>query len=300
VSDVHAPLRGDAAKARRVLKGALPQAPPGLLDDTTGRDYSRKLQLFSAFAEPELRQAIASLELERGMCVLDAGCGTGEALGWLADEVGQHGLVVGLDLAAAHASATHATARPGTAVLQADLCRPPLAAGSFDLVWAVNTINHLRDPLAGVKCLATLLRSGGRLALGQSALLPEMFFAWDGRLERLTNEAVRQYYRDRYRLEEHDLAGVRALLGWLRGAQLREVMVRTLVIERVAPLRAADQVYFLEAIFRGTWGERLRPYLSRDDYEELMHLCAPGDCRFALKRPDFHFLQTFTLAVGKA
>ena len=296
---MRAPLRGVAAEARRVLKPA-PSDPPGLLEDTTGRDYSRKLQLFSAFAEPELRQAIASLELERGMRVLDAGCGSGEALGWLADEVGPEGLVVGIDLAAAHASVTRAHARGGVAVLQADLSRPPLAAGSFDLVWAVNTLNHLRDPLEGVKCLATLLRGGGRIALGQSALLPEMFFAWDARLERLTNEAVRQYYRDRYRLEERDLAGVRALLGWLRGAPLRDVMVRTLVIERIAPLRATDEGYLLEAIFRGTWGERLRPYLSRDDYAELTHLCDPGDCRFALKRPDFHFLQTFTLAVGKA
>jgi len=289
-----------------MLKGVLSQASagqprmPGLLEDTTARDYSRKLQLFSAFAERELRQAIASLGLERGMRVLDVGCGTGEALGWLADEVGPHGLVVGLELAAAHALAAQARARAGAAVLQADLFRPPLAPGSFNLVWAVNAINHLRDPLAGVQRLATLLCSGGRIALGQSALLPEMFFAWDARLERLTNEAVRQYYRDRYRLEERELAGVRALLGWLRGAQLRDVAVRTLVIERCAPLREVDQVYFLEAVFRGTWGERLRPYLSRDDYEELTHLCDPGDCRFALKRPDFHFLQTFTLAIGKA
>lgn len=58
---------------------------------------------------------------------------------------------------------------------------------------------------------------------------------------------------------------MRAELGWLRAAQLRDVMVRTLVIERVAPLRAVDRVCFLEAIFRGTWGERLRPYLARKD-----------------------------------
>jgi SAM-dependent methyltransferase len=277
----------------------MPNSTAGLLDDTAARDYSRKLRLFNAFAEPELRQAIASLGLEPGMRILDAGCGTGEALEWLAVEVGAQGLLVGLDLASAHAAATRAAVPAGTAVLQADLLKPPLAAGSFDLVWTVNTINHLRDPLAGVKLLANLLRAGGRIALGQSSLLPDMVFAWDSRLERLTNEAVRHYYRDRYRVAERELAAVRSIVGLLQRAGLHEVGVRTLVIERVTPLRPADEAYLLEAIFRGTWGERLRPYLSSEDYEELTHLCDPTDRRFALQRPDFHFLQTFTLAVGR-
>jgi SAM-dependent methyltransferase len=271
---------------------------PGPLEDTPARDYARKLRLFNLFAEPELRQAIASLALDPGMRVLDAGCGTGEALAWLAREVGAQGLVVGVDLAAAHAGAARAALAPGTHVLQADLLKPPLAAASFDLIWAVNTINHLRDPQAAVRLLATLLRPNGRIALGQSSLLPDMYFAWDARLERLTNEAVRRYYRDRYRLEERELAGVRALLGLLRRASLRDVTVRTFVIERIAPLRPADEAYLLEAIFRATWGERLRPYLEAADFQDLMELCDPQHPRFALARPDFHFLQTFTLAIG--
>lgn len=277
----------------------MPASVPGLLGDTAARDYSRKLRLFNAFAEPELRQAVTSLGLEPGMHVLDAGCGTGEALAWLAAEVGAQGLVVGLDLAAAHAGATRATVSARTPVVQADLLRPPLSAASFDLIWAVNTVNHLRDPATGLKQLATLLRGGGRIALGQSSLLPDMYFAWDSRLERLTNEAVRHYYRDRYRIEEGELTAVRSIVGLLRRAQLQEVTVRTFVIERVTPLRPADEAYLVEAIFHGTWGERLRPYLSSDDYDQLTHLCDPDDGRFALKRPDFHFLQTFTLAVGR-
>ncbi|MGA7439828.1 MAG: hypothetical protein WBW32_17025, partial [Luteibacter sp.] len=55
----------------------------GLLGDTTARDYSEKLRRFNAFAAPELCRAIASLGLKPGMRVLDAGCGTGEALAWL-------------------------------------------------------------------------------------------------------------------------------------------------------------------------------------------------------------------------
>jgi ubiquinone/menaquinone biosynthesis C-methylase UbiE len=270
----------------------------GLLGDTVARDYARKLRLFNHFAEPELRQAIGSLALEPGMRVLDVGCGSGQSLEWLADEVGEQGLVVGIDLAAAHATAARASASPNIAVLQADLMNSPFAAHSFDLIWTVNTINHLRDPSAGLKQLARLLRPGGRIALAQSSLLPDMYFAWDCRLERVTNEAVHRYYRDRYGLGEQDLAAVRSIVGLLRRGQFRDVQVRTFVIERVAPLRKRDEAYLVEAIFRDTWGERLRAYLSAEDFAELSHLCDAADPRFALTRPDFHFLQTLTLAVG--
>ncbi|MHA6203574.1 class I SAM-dependent methyltransferase [Dyella soli] len=272
----------------------------GLLGDTKHRDYAPKLSLFNRFAAPELRKAIASLQLEPGAHVLDAGCGTGEALQWLRDAVGDEGTVTGLDLSSAHVAAARAQAPADALVIQADLDRLPLPARCFDLVWSVNTINHLRDPDAGLATLAALLRPGGRLALGQSSLLPDMYFAWDSRLERLTNEAVRQYYRDRYALDERDLTAVRALVGRLRRAGLKDVRARTFIIERVSPVGTDDENYLLEAIFRATWGERLRPYLSDADHAELARLCDPLDPGYALRRSDFHFLQTFTLVVGVA
>lgn len=271
----------------------------GLLGDTAVRDYSSKLRQFNAFAQPELRQAIASLHLQPGMRVVDVGCGTGEALGWLADEVGSQGLVVGMELAAAHAASARTAALPSILVLQADLLRAPLRAAGFDLVWSVNTINHLRDPLGGVRSLVSLLRPGGRIAFGQSSLLPDMFFAWDSRLERLTNEAVRQYYRDRYGLSEHDLSAVRSLVGLLRSAELVNVSVRTWPLERIWPLDSASEAYLRDAIFRDTWGERLRPYLSGQDYEQLVRLCDPLSAQYALRRRDLHVVQTFTLALGE-
>ena len=274
-------------------------APSGLLGDTAARDYTRKLRLFNAFAAPELRQAIASLALKPGMRVLDAGCGTGEALGWLAAEVAPGGAVVGMDLATSHVRAARGMASEDTAlVLQANLREAPLLPASFDLAWSVNVINHLRSPSAGIDALGSLLRPGGRVALGQSSLLPDMYFAWDSRLERLVNEAVRQYYRDRYQLDERDLTAVRAIVGLLRKAGLPDVRARTFMIERIAPLRPEDEDYLLEAIFRDTWGSRLQPYLTKNDYEELMRLCDPLHPDFALRRPDFHFLQSFTLVVG--
>lgn len=271
----------------------------GLLGDTAARDYAGKLRLFNAFAAPELRQAIASLALRPGMRVLDAGCGTGEALGWLADAVGPRGMVIGMDLATPHLRAARsAAAESRSLLLQANLLAPPIPPASVDLVWSVNVINHLHSPVAGLQALMALLRPGGRVALGQSSLLPDMYFAWDSRLERVVNEAVRQYYRNRYQLDERDLTSIRAIAGLLRKAGLHDVQVRTFMIERTAPLRLEDESYLLEAIFRGTWGLRLQPYLANSDYEEVMRLCDPCDPDYALRREDFHFLQSFTLAVG--
>lgn len=274
-------------------------ARPGLLGDTIGRDYARKLRLFNAFAAPELGQAIRSLELRDGMRLLDAGCGTGEMLQRLRDTAGPRAEVIGVDLSAAHVQAARATVDDSVTIVQGDLMTAPLPCASFDLIWSANTINHLRDPITGLRRLTSLLRTRGRIAIGQSSLLAELYFAWDSRLERLTREAVRRYYEDRYGLGEHDLDGARNLLGWMHGAELRNIAPRTFVIERSTPLGDADREYLLEAIFRDTWGERLRPYLPGADYEALRRLCAPDSPEFALRRPDFHFIQTFTLVVGE-
>jgi len=98
------------------------ESPAGLLGDTPERDYSRKLSDFNSFAEPELRQLIAGLRLRAGMRVLDAGCGTGEALNWLLEAVGPDGEVVGIDLSARHATVARSRIRAQIGVLQAICC----------------------------------------------------------------------------------------------------------------------------------------------------------------------------------
>src|SRR3979411_229419 len=84
----------------------------GLLGDTPLRDYSRKLSQFNSYAEPELRRLIASVGLGPGMRILDAGCGAGEALPWLLDEINPSGSVIGIDLAVAHVDAAPVCAPP--------------------------------------------------------------------------------------------------------------------------------------------------------------------------------------------
>jgi SAM-dependent methyltransferase len=272
---------------------------PGLLGDTPARDYARKLQQFNAFAAPELRRLIAGAGVNPGARILDVGCGTGEALPWLLDAAKPGGHVVGIDLAAAHVEAARRHAGANIEILQGDLLTAPIAPASIDFIWCVNTINHMRDPIQALTRLRLSLRTRGRIALGQSSLLPDMYFAWDSRLERVVNEAVREYYRARYSLDERELTSVRALVGTLRGANFKNIAAQTVMIERVSPLDPATECYLCESIFEQTWGERLRPHLSGEDYAQLRRICDPKDAQFALRRADFHFLQTFTLVTGE-
>lgn len=277
-----------------------PMPKTGLLGDTPRRDYTEKLRLFNAFARPELREAIEALSLPPEPRVLDAGCGTGEAVGWWDESLQGRGMLVGMDLATAHARAARGSAPTSASIVQGDMLDAPFTDGTFDLVWTVNTLNHLHDPVAGVRMLAGLLRPGGRIAIGQSSLVPDMYFAWDARLEARVNEAVRTYYRDRYGRSEREFTTVRSIVGWLQRTGLQDVSVHTRMIERAQPLAEADERYLLECIFRGTWGERLRNYMSPADFAELARLCDPHDTRYALRRPDFHFLQSLTIAIATA
>ncbi|HYI16778.1 MAG TPA: class I SAM-dependent methyltransferase [Thermomicrobiales bacterium] len=273
----------------------------GLLGDTPTRAYGDKLELFNRFAEPEIRQLIRTLDPAPGSRVLDAGCGVGLTTGWFSEKVGESGLVVGCDLSGPHLQVARANVVAGERAVefvQCDIAAAPFRAGSFDLVWCANTINHLAEPIAGVRRLTETLRPGGRIALIQSGFLPDMFFAWDERLERAVTGAVRQYYRDKYNLNARDTTAMRGLVGLAQRAGLAQVSSQTVVIERTAPLSDADRDYLLHAVFNGYWGERLRPYLSDDDWDEVQRLCDPASDAFCLDRLDFHHLQTLTMVVG--
>jgi SAM-dependent methyltransferase len=264
------------------------------LRDAPDRSYVRKLEHFARFAEPELARIFAGLELPTAAVALDLGCGAGLATRWLQQAL-RGGYVVGADLSLPHLRAARAHHVP---LVQADGSRPCFRDGAFDLVWACNTINHFGDPVAALHALRGCLRTGGRLALAQSGLLPDMFFAWDAPLDDAVRTACHRAYRERYGLSPDDTAGIRGLVRIMSEAGFAAVTVRTHIVERVQPLRDADRDYLRFAIFEGAWGEKVLPFLAADERARLRRNCDPESPDYCLDRPDFHHVQTLTVCEG--
>ena len=268
------------------------------LADAPYRSYAGKLEQFARFIAPELRSVFAELGLAPRARVLDVGCGVGIATRMVASLLGSEAQVVGVDLSLPH---LHAAGGGGTVdFVQADAAKLCFRDATFDLVWSCNTINHLADPVAALRSMRAALRPAGRVVLAQSGFLPEMFFAWDATLDDAVRRACHGYYRERYGLKIEDTARIRGLVGLLQRAGLRVGRVHTLVVERTQPLTESDRAYFEETMFRGTWGERLRPFLTDGEWQALCHNTGPASADYCLDREDFHHIQTLTVCEARA
>ncbi|WP_411102587.1 methyltransferase domain-containing protein [Streptomyces sp. cmx-4-9] len=148
-------------------------------------DHTRVQEFFGARAAdwdrkfpgdgPAFTAAVAEFGLRPGDRVLDAGCGTGRALGALRRAVGPAGLVVGADVTPQMLAAAQRAGRGAEgALLLTDVARLPLRDGALDAVFAAGLIAHLPDPSSDLRELARVVRPGGRLALfhpiGRAAL----------------------------------------------------------------------------------------------------------------------------------
>ena len=95
----------------------------------------------------------------QGKTIVDFGCGPGRFL----DVVRRKGgIAVGIDLSAAVDAARRNFADdPDVLIVQGDLFRPPLRAGSFDGGFSIGVLHHTPDPARGFSALAELIRPGG-------------------------------------------------------------------------------------------------------------------------------------------
>jgi SAM-dependent methyltransferase len=95
--------------------------------------------------------------------VLDAGCGKGRHTALAADWGARE--VIGIDLSGAVDVAFTATReRENVHIVQADVCNLPFKR-AFDYAFSVGVLDHVPDPLAGFKSIASRIVRGGHLSV---------------------------------------------------------------------------------------------------------------------------------------
>lgn len=108
------------------------------------------------------------LGVEAGATVLDVGCGTGIALREIADLVGRHGTVVGLDPSTAmleHARERLDGVPARVELVQGTATSTGLERDRFDAVRTERVLMHVFDPVEALAELARVTRPGGRVVL---------------------------------------------------------------------------------------------------------------------------------------
>jgi SAM-dependent methyltransferase len=115
--------------------------------------------------------------------ILSVGCGPAKGLEWILPFAGAKGTVTGLDM-----EPSHATPCPeGIGFVVGHMEDPPLRDRRFDVVLALDVLEHLDDDTAGLQQAVRLLKPGGFLTI----TVPAFPFLWGG--QDVVSEHRRRY-----------------------------------------------------------------------------------------------------------
>lgn len=134
------------------------------------------------------------LDPRPGDCVLDVGCGQGQALRWIAEKIGPTGRAVGVEYGSEKTERlAHLADEAHPHVLDpiiADGRRLPFVDEAFTAVFCVNVLEALPDRLAALQEMRRVLRPGGRLLVAHDDYESQVYTCADRELGR---RAVRAY-----------------------------------------------------------------------------------------------------------
>lgn len=270
---------------------------------STGQTFTGAAWLDDHFetARPEYEAQLRAVGIRPGWRVLDAACGAGSFLPWLAELVGPTGRLAALDLApdnvavverrvAAAALPCPVEARAGTVL---DL---PYADDSFDAAWFANTSQYLTDAelATALAEFRRVVRPGGLVAVKDAdGAFISIAPAPPGLILRLVEEGAR-----RGPVQSAGVLRTPLLGGWLRRAGLVDVWRRATLIERSPPLDATTRRYWRGALtfFTSVAAGWDLPEADREAWEGLRD---PDTLDHFLDDPDTCLIEGNVLAVGR-
>jgi SAM-dependent methyltransferase len=119
-----------------------------------------RLALLTEIADPIAARRLTDLGVGPGWRCLDVGAGDGSVARWLARRVGPEGRVVATDL---NPRFLVGHGLPNLEVRRHDILEDELEAAHYDLVHCRCVLQHLPDPLQGLRRMVDAVRPGGWL-----------------------------------------------------------------------------------------------------------------------------------------
>jgi demethylmenaquinone methyltransferase/2-methoxy-6-polyprenyl-1,4-benzoquinol methylase len=265
--------------------------------------YATILELMNRFQEPEIRSLLAELPLPPGSRGLDVGCGAGLYALWLAEMVGPQGQVVAIDTSPERVVDTEQRVKTSPladriSVRQGDGTALDEPDQSMDWVWCGDVLHHIDAAINALNAFRRVLRPGGTIIIKESQVLQALFLPGYLHLERQLQRAEIAFQKAE--AGEHSFQERRQrTLETMYQAGLRDITMRTVVVQRQAPLDDTARKYIQQAIFDRTWGPRLRPLLDAQDWEQRSVLCEASSPQSILARPDYYCIYPLTLFMAR-
>ncbi|MBK8020890.1 MAG: class I SAM-dependent methyltransferase [Chloroflexi bacterium] len=267
---------------------------------TESNPYIQSLLTANPLREPLLRSLIESLHLPRGSQGADIGCGIGLQALLLAESVGPHGRVTGVDIAAellAYGERLAAEAGLSDRVdfRQSDAAHLPFADDSLDWAWSADCIGYpTGDLIPQLNELIRVVKPGGSILLlgwtGQSVLPgyplleARLNAGFSGYLPHLQGKAPDQHFARASR--------------WFQAAGLTEVEAQTFAGSAQAPLTPGVHAA-LTALFQMLWMPPTPAAAESEDWGEMQRLCSPESPDFILDQPGYYAFFTYSLFRGR-
>jgi ubiquinone/menaquinone biosynthesis C-methylase UbiE len=134
----------------------------------TGNAAANRLRILHNIYGPGARQLLLRAGIQRGMSVVDLGCGVGMTTQLLAELVGPTGEVVGVDYSEAQIEQARAllpAELTNVRFVEASALDTGLRREAFDLVYCRFLLIHLQDPDSALREMHGLLKPEGIIAI---------------------------------------------------------------------------------------------------------------------------------------